>query len=497
MVQGLDPTNPRELTGGTIEYAPWRIGYPNASGFTIQPGAIWADFVDFGVARQGNSWSLPRIYAELEWDSFYRLGYSHSLFAQDATPESGLELVKDYIVHKNYFALVSDFYQHALMGEWPGIQSESDELQGWLDDNRYDIMQTMRQAVEFWSVKDRMVVIVDNEGRYSAVDPTYYWPIRARWNNKQTVAHLLAYTWHEPDDDSYTNYQEYREPNRIRFVFFDPDGAVDGTPRNEVRLHELDGRIIGRLLESDSAATAAIIAYGEGRSMYSNIGDAARMAIIRASSDNVVLNRNAGSLLFLPMQGYDPGATVATLNRVEGQRVVHAYDQQASPPMYVEYDGSVDASMMALDSLETYIHKVTGVPKSVFSEDGIDESSGVAHEYKLFAAHAKVSDARHGWTRILTGLLDALPDRPEGDIDITWSEDPFVSKAVRRRSANEEFEIGLIDRVTTLQRHGYDLEEAEAIDEAVREEQASSAPANNIGDLTSNPQSVQQQANQT
>ena len=65
----------------------------------------------------------------------------------------------------------------------------------------------------------------------------------------------------------------------------------------------------------------------------------------------------------------------------------------------------------------------------------------------------------------MRAIIALIPGAPAGNISLDWTEDPFISKTVRRAQALIEYQAGLFDRVTTLIRMGVDPEAAEAIGE--------------------------------
>ena len=75
----------------------------------------------------------------------------------------------------------------------------------------------------------------------------------------------------------------------------------------------------------------------------------------------------------------------------------------------------------------------------------------------------------------MRAIIALIPGAPAGNISLDWTEDPFISKTVRRAQALIEYQAGLFDRVSTLIRMGVDPEAAEAIGKAADAEAATAA----------------------
>lgn len=477
MVTPQNAPLPRE--GRAARYpAIWQYGYPYlVQGFPAD-GEIWPSFVDWSPARPGVFWNWPRLYVEAQWDMFYRLGFSPDLLYDDGTKESGLAMGGHTIV-KNYFRVYSDFYVNALMAEPPQLRGDTEELTDWLEEETPRILATMREAVRWWTIKDRMVVLVDGMGNHSAIDPTQYWPVCAAWNKREVIGHLLAYTYRQPQ--GVEDYRSQMPSNRIRFVMFDPEGRVDGTPKRQMIEYTLAGTVvqgdtkqppleIGAVTASSETNIAAVLAEGWGESQYSNMGDIVRALIVRETADNVVLNANISPMLWVPNGAYDPAFQVGAIINPKTTRIIQGTSETQQPPMYITYDATLDASAQVSDRLLEALQWLTGIPKSAYGMDVGKGESGQSREALLFTAHSKILEARRMFERIVQGIIDAS-DCPGGQVLVEWIEDPFISKMGRRQQALLEYEAGLVDRISTLVRMGLTMAEAEEVDKAKQEEE--------------------------
>ena len=475
----------------------WQFGYPYLIQGYPADGEIWPSFVDWSPAQPGVFWNWPRLYVEAQWDMFYRLGYSPDLLFDDGKIETGLSMGGVVIV-KNYFRVYSDFYVNALMAEPPQLRGDNDELTAWLEMESPSIMATMREAVRWWTIKDRMVVLVDGMGNHSAIDPTEYWPICAPWNKRNVIGHLLAYTYRQPE--GVEDYRSQMPSNRIRFVLFDPDGNVDGVARRQMIEYSLSGNIvegermgtppmeIGAMTASSDTDIAAVLAEGWGESLYSDMGDIVRALIVRETADNVILNANISPMLWIPTGAYDPAYQHEQVLNPRTTRILQGTVDNQIAPMYVTYDATLDASAHVSDRLFEALQLLTGIPKSAYGMDVGKGESGQSREALLFTAHSKILEARRMFERIVQGIVDASPC-PGGEVMVEWIEDPFISKMGRRQQALLEYEAGLVDRVSTLVRMGLTVSEAEQVDESRQgeEERAREAGESELNANARNP----------
>lgn len=468
---------------------PWEIGYPYSagSGMPFLSVPAWPEFIDWSATMEGTNWYWQRLIAEEQWSEFYKRGFTTELFRyyQDLFKELG---ISNFVI-KNYFQICADFYKNALMGEPPGITGDNEVLASYLAKLTPDIYDVMEDMALMHSVKDRMVGMVDEFGMMESVDPSYYWPIRSRWNPRKTVGHLLAYAWHEPNQAE--DYRAILAPNFIKFVRYDPEGLVDGNgvAINDVSVHQMHGNVVGQMampggLEVPAQGTVAWLGgEGDGLSIFAQIATLVRALIIREAGDQRVLDKSGDPILWVPLGSFDPGrklnpiesttqkAQSAIIERIDGVRVMLGLREEDQPAQYIqaELEGVV-ISRQTAEELKEDIHLLSGVPKMMLGFDVAKNATGAAQEPLTFAAHANVNRARRRLERITRAMIDALPDRPAGEVLIEWTEDPFVSKTVRRQQALQEFQADLFDRVTTLMRMGLELEAAEAIDKAVMEE---------------------------
>ena len=464
-----------EFPGSGPRPEPWEIGYPYhaGSGIPFQSVPAWPEFIDWSPTNEGTSWYWHRLIAEEQWTEFYRRGYSRELFRYYAKLFDDLDL-SDWVI-KNYFAIMADFYRDALMGEPPGLSGDNQMLTDYLKALTPDIFDVMEQMAHHSSVKDRMVGMVDEFGMMEAVDPSYYFPIRSRYNPRLTVGHLLAYAWHEPK--SAEDYRSVLTPDFIKFVRYDPQGLVDGDgiPVNDLMLRTMQGNVVGGYTEGIPGPVTGSVAYlggeGDGISVYGHIATLVRALMVREVIDQTVLDKSGDPILWEPTGSYDPQYQTNEIYREKGVRIRKGLREDDQPPEYIQagLEGTVVSRQVA-EELKEEIHLQSGVPKMMLGFDVAKNSTGAAQEPLTFAAHARVNRQRRRLERLTRAMIDALPDRPAGEIVIEWTEDPFVSKTVRRAQALTEFQAGLFDRVSTLVRMGMEREAAEAIDKAVQAE---------------------------
>ena len=129
------------------------------------------------------------------------------------------------------------------------------------------ILRELEQAMRWRVVKGFGVLLVDSMG-VKAVDPSYYFPVKSESDKDTTVAHLLAYTYHERrPDEQITSFTDANEPaNRIRFVFYDPANNV-----NTVQTYELSGDIIQQPVTSAQPADVrGMFVFGDGESYFTD-----------------------------------------------------------------------------------------------------------------------------------------------------------------------------------------------------------------------------------
>ena len=459
---------------------PWEIGYPIGSQtYAGQPP--WPEFTDFSPAREGVAWDgWGRLYAEEQWEEFYRRGYSHFLFADAPDIYNALQQIGTDFIILNYFKTTADFYRDGMVSELPTLTGNNRELQAFLDGIYDPIMDAYYKMVSNWSVKAKFSWALNLRStgpEPSAVDPSFHWYIRDRFEHTKTVAHLLAERWYQTNSwldyhalKGITDLKTIQPPNRIRLVEWDPMGNVTGRPIQRVQVRELMGGIIGKAIANAPAVgIAGIWAEGDGHSTFADIATIVKALITRTSLNHVTLNAASKYIQWQPANAHDPAEQRKTA--MQGQRgfeYLQGVQDEDQPPMFVSPDLTVHAdSIVERDYLMTALFHVSGVPQDAFGSTDKRVVSGVAVEQLHFTAQTRINRARHQSERLFRAMIDAWPGRPAGEIGIGWPEDPFVPKSVRRKDILAEYTAGMYDLLTSLLRMGEDPESAKAIVEAV------------------------------
>ena len=224
----------------------------------------------------------------------------------------------------------------------------------------------------------------------------------------------------------------------MRFVRFDPEGKVngDGVPVNDVSDHILDGLTVGRRYAYQSGQIGAIAAEGYGLSFYADIASIIRALLIREVYDQTVLDENSDPLLWQPTGSFDPQHQSDPISRKDGIRIVRGLREDDQPPEYVQQqlEGTVISRQTATELLEQ-MHRLAGVPTNAFGNEVAKNTTGAAQEHLLFTAHARIERARLHFEKIMRAIIALIPGAPAGNISLDWTEDPFISKTVRRAQA--------------------------------------------------------------
>lgn len=405
---------------------------------------------------------------ENDWDDWYH-GRFARLFSGTANEFNGLELVdaeRQSPISINLFRVDSDFYQWAVLNERPIIEGESEADKEWITEHSEALFHAIDRGIRYWTIYDRLVFLLEG-GRLIAVDPRFYWPIRAQWDDELTLGHLIAYPyWQRPANESPALVPHYRQANRMRQVRY-AKGDVLGFPAiNEVSeweywgAYEWTGGRVGNKLSAMAGAVEGVWAYGEGNSLYCKQASVVRQIMLRATGRNLVMNRNtfpnmvqargaqaASQYQTNPDGSYLVGADGLPLQRPNWNPRGNIFFVDAKAdvePHFVEYAGLAAEQHTEGEVLMMYWHFLTGVPPSALGGGGSGQGeSGAARMQLMFTAQAYARAARRIIETLLKEVIPAMggPARPT----VRWVMDPMESIMTLYQTALMLHEAGGID----------------------------------------------------
>ena len=395
--------------------------------------------------EEGRQLEYVRYAQEIKWERLYMGDFLGLSLGIKKTVENGLEVI-DFpsSARINWFRIASTFYQDALTSERPTITmedgTEPDPLvveQMWT--------QIVR-AVEYWSIKGRIVLIKRKDGTLLAVNPTSYYPIRAEWDDQITLGHALVYRYWQPVEDVI-----YRTgtPDRVKIVLFDKELGV-----NVVRYHELHGQLIGSLIEEVESDIEDIFVWGEGErdTFYPQMEDLVRELVIREAYASQLLNKHSAPILIVPTNSglIDDDGNVKL--SAKGSVIEIDPAEMSSPPEYVVWDGHLEANDEKIKRIVNDIHLATGVPPVVFGIDQGKGESGESRDRLMFSAMARVRRVRKGLELAMELVLG-------GNVEVSWVSSPFATEEERRAAVLREFAIGVITANEARELLDYDMME--------------------------------------
>lgn len=404
---------------------------------------------------EGFNWNWSRLSREREWEEWYE-GDFDSLFSGTATDDNGMRVFDpNQVVHLGLFRAIAEFYWAALMSERPSVTSEDEARQNWLDEYLEKIWIGLDKAVEWWTYKGRAVIMVTEQMDVIPVDPSFYFPIRAEYDQEQVVAHLLAYTWHRQESDTFLKNAVH--PNRIRLVKLDPEIDDGGTVEHRL----FHGQTIGELQETENAELLGIFTAGNGSSMFSRMRDPMRALMVRYSALTRTLNRHSNPHLVSTQELIDEAGNPRKLNPNGDLIIAPNEDGSGMPVYYLTWDGMIEPSLEYIAKMEQYVHLTTGAPPVVFGIDVGKGESGASRDRLLFSAQSRVARMRREIEAMLEGIIDAM-GAPGSGLDVGWVADPFASLSERRESLVTLVQAGIVSKNEARSNLGYDpLEETE------------------------------------
>ena len=201
------------------------------------------DLVSFTQAGEGYSWLFDRAEAYKKYINFYN-GDLTALYTIRPNMVNGLSVTdpRDGGSSFNMFRVASQFYQTSLLGELPAITSTNPERQEWLNEHTEEIMDALDEAVRWWTITGRVVLMLDGD-KLRAINPALHQPVRALWDESEVVGHVVGYPFYA-GQRAHSNVNHL--PDQLRLVKW----AVSDNPNTPADAPTGGGRVDTYILEA-------------------------------------------------------------------------------------------------------------------------------------------------------------------------------------------------------------------------------------------------------
>lgn len=397
------------------------------AGQLLIPGKEYLfDYTSFDQLTTGWQMEYLRYNTEMAWESLYNGNFQVMSQGVEATIDNGLTVIDfSEAMWINWFWVASKFYQDAFTAERPTVTPQKSE------EVFEPIWRAIRRAVEWYSVKGRVVLIQKKDGTVTAVNPSFYYPIRAKWDAELTIAHALVYRWTEPQKQI---IYEHRVPDRARIVKFDKKLGI-----NTVENYVLEGTVIGEKLSEEESDIENIYVFGEGErdTFYPALVPLVFELTIREAYESRLLNRHSSPIAIVPPNAGLVGPDGNSRLDPKGNTVEYEADTGTNKFGYLTWEGHLVDNREKIERLVRNIHLITGVPPVVFGIDIGKGESGQAREKLMFTAMSKVRSIRKEVELVLEEILG-------GDTEVSWVSSPFTTEEERRAAVLRETAVGII-----------------------------------------------------
>ena len=463
------------------------------------------ELISMRQAQEGLLFLFDRINREYEWEALYEGDFSR-LFGGDA-PTSGddpqiasrprndtIENAKAFFPDRrdirtvNLFKLASEFYQRAVLSERPNITSQDPNMTKWLEENVEDIYRTLERAVRLWSVKDKLILLVDADGTLMAIDPSDYFRVSKPYNRESLVGHVIMTRWYDPlTEGSLLTPYTHRYPNRITVIRMsevpEEDVEYNDVTTYEFTPSQLTGRVgqkvtansQGRGYEAkgvvagpEEANIKGILVVGDGQSWYPDVERVAETYFLQLSNTFRLFNIDSNRIQWLPQDALGPRVSGKDKNDVQARAdefrkqirpVVVSQGAEGKPPSLDNFN-PLGEYMEFVSYLEELFRKGAGVPedawKRIMSSGGAQGTmSGAAIERSEDQAAVRIRRVRTGISAGLPNLIKQMSGI-EADVEVEWAHSPFEDKTKRREQARQDFQAGAITLEEYRHELGYD-----------------------------------------
>ena len=334
----------------------------------------------------------------------------------------------DYYTYFNWFSLVTDFWALSCAADDAILSSEFSGL-----------VEALTDWARYESRDGYMVARQVSGSQVYAVDPYHWAPVRDESDGDVYRGHVIGYPWYQPEDVT-RDPREVSAPNRVDLHIWRPGASA------EWRRYELEGNILGKLVDNGVSPVTAVAVVGDGLSEYGGLAPAVKEYAVRMSGASRVLGRHSNPHLRGPasllIQRAD--GTVGVDIPSSGTYLPVA-DKDDALPEYVTWDADMDAHERHLQRVVDFIRDSTGIPVSKDDSGSGLVQSGTSYERSMFKAVSRVRRTR----RRIGDLLGQF------DISVEWQLDPFESKAERASSLTELVGAGIMTPVQAKMLLGY------------------------------------------
>ena len=446
------------------------------------------ELISMRQAQEGLLYLFDRINREYEWEALYEGDFSRLFTGTDNTIENGKKFFtnrKD-IKTVNLFKLASEFYQRAVLSERPNITSQDQNMTKWLEDNTENIYRVLERAVRLWSVKDKLILMVDADSTLMAIDPSDYFRVSKPYNRESLVGHVIMTKWFDPlSEGSLLTPYTHRYPNRITVIRFS-EVPEDDVMYNDVTTYQFSpSQLVGTIgpVAANSAGSGyeaggvvsgpedadikGILVVGDGQSWYPDVENAAELYFLQLSNTFRLFNIDSNRVQWLPKDALgdsDPTAPSSVQERAnkfrQTVRPVALSDGMEGKQASLDNFNPLGEYMEFVSYLEELFRKGAGVPedawKRIMASGGTQGSmSGAAIERSEDQAAVRIRRLRTGISAGLPNLIKQMSGI-EADVEVEWAHSPFEDKNKRREQAREDYTVGAISLEEYRHELGYD-----------------------------------------
>ena len=412
--------------------------------------------------KPGFMFEFDSITQEEKWEAWYH-GRYETLYPPP-TIDNGLSLLAPALpTVVPLFYTASTFYVDATMAERP-IVSGDDMVLDWLVERADELWDTMERAVRHWSIKGRFIMVSHTDGSVEAVDPTMYFRVGSFHNPDDSMGHVLAFRYREPESTDELLFPGiHREPNRVRVVRYQKDGV------NDVQVFMLQNRMVGMALGSAvPAGITSIITAGNGDSWYPLARGLVADFCVQRSMAQREINRFQNRLRILPpsmLASITPPGSQLTPSALYKQFLNTVSPAVSAAEPGEEAIGATPEELSFGESQEwteytaQIFYLVCGMPPTSFGVGIGKGESGYAREKAQDAAGARIRSLRRQIARGLPALIRGM-GAPDGDISFQWSTSPFEDQGEKRNAILQQLAAGIINHEEAREALGWTMARA-------------------------------------